>query len=96
MMKSVVRLNKDITHYLDKKPEPKLYRSKKQVDRLIELHKLDFNVAKACVVDLYNKIAAKMQLTDLNLYLVCDENLNLKFVIEVSLDNFNINDLRYD
>ena len=40
-----------------------------------------------------NKIAAKMQLTDLNLYLVCDENLNLKFVIEVSLDNFNINDL---
>ena len=40
-----------------------------------------------------NKIAAKTQLTDLNLYLVCDENLNLKFVIEVSLDNFNINDL---
>ena len=50
-----IELKKDITHFLDKKPDPELYRSKKQVDRLIELHKMDFNVKKACCADVYNK-----------------------------------------
>lgn len=40
-----------------------------------------------------NKQAAKSKLTDLNLFLVCDEAQNLKFIIEISLEDFNMNDL---
>ena len=33
-----------IKDFVDKNPETSLYKTKKQVDRLIEIHNVDFNV----------------------------------------------------
>tara|TARA_X000000368_G_C23027002_1_gene710704 strand:+ start:143 stop:1105 length:963 start_codon:yes stop_codon:yes gene_type:complete len=41
--------------FLDKKPNEDLYKSKEQIDRLIELHKVDFNVKEPACFDVYNK-----------------------------------------
>jgi DNA (cytosine-5)-methyltransferase 1 len=40
---------------LDKKPEPSLFKSKEQIDRLMELYELDFIVSEPSCADLYNK-----------------------------------------
>ena len=48
-------LEKDLKYFLDKNPEEHLYLNEKQIDRLIELHKVDFNVTEPCCLDIYNK-----------------------------------------
>jgi len=50
-----IQLKKKFKDYLDKKPSSDLYKSKAQVDRLIEIHKVDFNVPEALCLDIYNK-----------------------------------------
>jgi DNA (cytosine-5)-methyltransferase 1 len=50
-----IELKSTVADYVDKNPDPDLYRSKKQIDRLIELHKVDFNVKEPVCADLYNK-----------------------------------------
>ena len=40
---------------LDKSPDPKLFKSKEQIERLKELYNLDFIVEEPSCVDLYNK-----------------------------------------
>jgi DNA (cytosine-5)-methyltransferase 1 len=40
---------------LDKKPDASLFKTKEQVDRLMELYKLDFIVSEPSCADLYNK-----------------------------------------
>lgn len=49
------KLNFKIKDFVDKKVDPDLYKSKKQVDRLIEIHKVDFNVNEPLCFDVYNK-----------------------------------------
>ncbi len=44
-----------IKYFLDKDPDKELYRTKEQIDRLIEIHKVDFNVDDYCCLDIYNK-----------------------------------------
>ena len=44
-----------LKYFLDKNPDKDLYRNKKQIDRLIEIHKVDFNVKDYCCLDIYNK-----------------------------------------
>jgi len=41
--------------FLDKKPEESLFLSEKQIERLEELHKVDFNVNEPLCLDIYNK-----------------------------------------
>ena len=41
--------------FLDKKPESDLYLNEKQISRLIEIHKVDFNVNESLCLDIYNK-----------------------------------------
>jgi DNA (cytosine-5)-methyltransferase 1 len=50
-----VKLERLLPDYLDKDPDSELYRSKAQIDRLIEIHGVDFNVKEPCCADLYNK-----------------------------------------
>ena len=40
---------------LDKKPDPSLFKSQEQIERLIELYKVDFIVKEPSCADLYNK-----------------------------------------
>lgn len=54
-----INLNKRIKDFLDKKVDPSLYLSKKQIDRLIEIHKVDFNVNEPLCFDVYNKKVKK-------------------------------------
>jgi len=44
-----------VKDYLDPVADPGLYLSTAQIDRLIEIHKVDFNVAEPCCLDVYNK-----------------------------------------
>ena len=37
------------------KIQNKIYRTQKQIDRLLEIHKVDFNVDDFCCFDIYNK-----------------------------------------
>lgn len=48
-------LQQNISHFLDKAPEKHLFLSEKQIQRLIDLHHLDFNVKTSCCLDIYNK-----------------------------------------
>ena len=48
-----------LVDYLDKSPDVELYRSEKQIERLIEIHKVDFNVAETSCFDVYNKNVRK-------------------------------------
>jgi DNA (cytosine-5)-methyltransferase 1 len=41
--------------FLDKKPDPELYKNQKQIKRLKELYNVDFIVSEPSCVDLYNK-----------------------------------------
>ena len=41
--------------FLDKKPEDDLYLNEEQIARLIEIHKVDFNVKESLCLDVYNK-----------------------------------------
>jgi DNA (cytosine-5)-methyltransferase 1 len=41
--------------FLDKKPESHLYLNEKQIERLIEKHKVDLNVKESLCLDIYNK-----------------------------------------
>lgn len=50
-----VVLKKRFKDILDKNPDKNLYKSKAQVDRLIEIHHLDFNVPESLCLDVYNK-----------------------------------------
>lgn len=50
-----IELKKKIKDFLDKKVEPSLYKTKKQIDRLIEIHNVDFNVEEPLCFDVYNK-----------------------------------------
>lgn len=52
-------LNVRIKDFLDKNPEEKLYLSKAQIDRLIEIHNVDFNVNEPLCFDVYNKKVKK-------------------------------------
>ena len=49
------RLNFKIKDFVDKKIDHELYKSKKQINRLIELHNVDFNVNEPLCFDVYNK-----------------------------------------
>lgn len=46
---------KRISHFLDKSPDTHLYLNKKQIERLIEIHNVDFNVTEPLCFDVYNK-----------------------------------------
>jgi len=48
-------LNYRIKDFIDKKVDSDLYRSQKQISRLIEIHKVDFNVKEPLCFDVYNK-----------------------------------------
>ena len=48
-------LKKYFCDFLDKKVDPSLYLTEKQIDRLIELHKVNLNVDKPYCLDVYNK-----------------------------------------
>jgi DNA (cytosine-5)-methyltransferase 1 len=50
-----VELKKRFKDFLDKKPEKGLYKNKAQIERLIEIHKVDFNVPEPLCLDIYNK-----------------------------------------
>ena len=50
-----VELRKKIKDFLDKDIDQNLYLSKKQIDRLIEIHNVDFNVSEPLCFDVYNK-----------------------------------------
>lgn len=54
-----IELRKKIKHFLDKDVDQNLYLSKKQIDRLIELHNVDFNVNEPLCFDVYNKKVKK-------------------------------------
>jgi DNA (cytosine-5)-methyltransferase 1 len=44
-----------IKDYLDIEPESNLWLNEKQIERLLEKHKLDFNVSEPLCLDIYNK-----------------------------------------
>jgi DNA (cytosine-5)-methyltransferase 1 len=44
-----------VKDYLDATPDRELYLSAVQIDRLVEIHKVDFNVPQPCCLDVYNK-----------------------------------------
>ena len=50
-----IKLNRHFSSFLDKNPDPSLYLNDKQINRLIELHNVDFNVKEASCFDVYNK-----------------------------------------
>jgi DNA (cytosine-5)-methyltransferase 1 len=50
-----IELNKRFADFLDEKPDQSLFLNESQVDRLIELHKVDFNVTESLCLDIYNK-----------------------------------------
>jgi DNA (cytosine-5)-methyltransferase 1 len=50
-----IELEKKFCDFLDKNPDNDLFLNEKQIDRLIELHNLDFNVTESCCLDIYNK-----------------------------------------
>ena len=50
-----IPLKKDLKYFLDKCPEEHLYLNEKQINRLIELHKVDLDVKEPCCFDIYNK-----------------------------------------
>ena len=52
---SKIELKNKIKNFLDKKIDENLYLSKKQIDRLIEIHNVDFNVNEPLCFDVYNK-----------------------------------------
>jgi DNA (cytosine-5)-methyltransferase 1 len=41
--------------FLDKEPDLSLYKNTTQIDRIIELHKVDLDVPEPCCLDIYNK-----------------------------------------
>lgn len=49
------KLTLKIKDFVDKNPEKYLYKNKKQVERLIEIHNVDFNVKEILCFDVYNK-----------------------------------------
>jgi DNA (cytosine-5)-methyltransferase 1 len=50
-----IELKKRFKHFLDKEPENALYLNEKQIERLIEKHRVDFNVIEPLCLDIYNK-----------------------------------------
>lgn len=50
-----VKLKVFFKDILEEKPEESLYLRQDQIERLIELHKVDFNVKEPCCLDIYNK-----------------------------------------
>lgn len=50
-----IPLIKRFKDFLDINPSSDLYKNKKQIDRLIEIHKVDFNVPEPLCLDIYNK-----------------------------------------
>ena len=50
-----VELKKRFKDYLDKKPPEHIFLNEKQIARLEELHKVDFNVKESLCLDIYNK-----------------------------------------
>jgi DNA (cytosine-5)-methyltransferase 1 len=50
-----IELKKRFKHFLDKEPENNLYLNEKQIERLIEKHRVDLNVIEPLCLDIYNK-----------------------------------------
>jgi DNA (cytosine-5)-methyltransferase 1 len=50
-----IELKKRFSDFLDKKPDDNLFLNDKQIARLQELHKVDFNVKESLCLDIYNK-----------------------------------------
>ena len=50
-----VELKKRFKDFLDKKPPEHIFLNEKQIARLEELHKVDFNVKESLCLDIYNK-----------------------------------------
>ncbi|WP_313503953.1 DNA cytosine methyltransferase [Kaistella carnis] len=50
-----IELKKRFCDFLDENPEEHLFLSEKQIARLEELHKVDFNVSESLCLDIYNK-----------------------------------------
>ena len=50
-----IELKKRFSDFLDVNPEQNLFLNEKQIDRLLELHKVDFNVSESLCLDIYNK-----------------------------------------
>ena len=45
----------NLIEYLDKSPDPSLYKNQQQIERIIELHKVDLDVPEPRCLDIYNK-----------------------------------------
>ena len=50
-----IQSNKRFKDFLDKNPPENIFLSKKQIARLEELHKVDFNIKEKLCLDIYNK-----------------------------------------
>jgi DNA (cytosine-5)-methyltransferase 1 len=50
-----IKLKRKFKDFLDKKPDKTLYKNKAQIERLIEIHGVDFNVPESLCLDIYNK-----------------------------------------
>ncbi len=50
-----IELKKRFSDFLDKNPDENLFLNDKQIERLEELHKVDFNVNESLCLDIYNK-----------------------------------------
>lgn len=50
-----IELKKRFKDFLDKKPPENIFLNEKQIARLEELHKVDFNVKESLCLDIYNK-----------------------------------------
>jgi DNA (cytosine-5)-methyltransferase 1 len=50
-----IELKNRFADFLDKNPDQNLFLNEKQIERLIELHNVDFNVKESLCLDIYNK-----------------------------------------
>lgn len=50
-----IELRKRFADFLDQEPDKNLFLTDKQIERLIDLHNLDFNVSESFCLDIYNK-----------------------------------------
>lgn len=50
-----IELKNRFSDFLDEEPEDNLFLNEKQIDRLLEIHKVDFNVSESLCLDIYNK-----------------------------------------
>jgi DNA (cytosine-5)-methyltransferase 1 len=85
-----IPLKKRFKDCLDKKPDPSLYKNKEQVERLIEIHKVDFNVPEPLCLDIYNK---KIRHDGLSITITEPHHNSLRVVETPVNENFRVRKL---